>query len=157
LLKNTFLIIITLLLLGSSAQAQRFRETPQNAAKNFVQSLGNADFDMSWRLLSGKAKKAIAQKTIDRFEDIDNKIYQLTEMEYLLLTNAEGHRTVMFEDLTKSWCRQIGASPASLKKASASIVSQKEKRAVVKVSAGTARTTMIMVNEDGWKAEWCPK
>jgi hypothetical protein len=76
------------------------------------------------------------------------------EMKFLLLTNSEGHRTVMFEDLTKQWCAKIGVAQAALRKVKVIPLKEDGKKAVVRLEMAGKKVNMNLVNEGDWNPRW---
>ena len=146
--------LIFLFTLSPGAWARPDPKAPAVAAKSFVLTLARSDFELSWNGVTKDSQDKIALMTIKRYEDLDEVIYTLPNMKLLLLTNAEGHRTVMFEDMTRSWCRKIGIKPTQLKNVRAAVVKGNRKNAVVRLYFGKKTATLQMENEIDWKDNW---
>jgi protein-disulfide isomerase len=153
-LRKILFLLLFLLTAASSLAAAPAKETPEKVARDFVVSLGKNYFEKSWSLLSKSSQDAIAQKTINRFEDLDDAVYTVEEMKFLLLTNSEGHRTVMFEDLTKQWCAKIGVAQAALRKVKVIPLKEDGKKAVVRLEMAGKKVNMNLVNEGDWNPRW---
>lgn len=153
-MKKFAVIIGLLILISSPVWARPKRETPQKAAVEFAVSLGKSQFDKSWLLITDHSKKRIAQLAIERFEDLDDRIYTLDSMIHMIQTNEDGHRTVMFEDLRKIWCGGIGVKPKDLTGAKAELIKGNQKEALVKITVSGRSATLKMINESDWKDQW---
>lgn len=153
-MKKTVLFILLIALLSTPAFARPRKETPQKAAVEFAVSLGKSQFDKSWLLITEHSKKRIAQLAIQRFEDLDDRIYTLESMMLMLQTNEDGHRTVMFEDLRKLWCSSVGVKPKDLTEAKASLIKGNDREALVKLTVAGKSVTLKMINEKSWKEQW---
>ncbi len=151
----TVTLIIAILMISTPALAQRRDpDAPAKAARQFILSLVQSQFDRSWHGVTGESQKKIARMTINRFEDLDGAVYTLESMMHLLLTNSHGHRTVMFEDMTRSWCQEWGIEVKDLEKVKVEVVKGNPDNAVVRLSLGDKSTILEMVNPDDWRENW---
>jgi len=153
----TIILFIFIFLPPSFIFAYQKKVTSEKVALEFVISLGSQQFDKSYRMLSEHARKTIIKKAIERFSDIDNTYYLPTDMDFKLQTNEDGHRTVLFEDLTKDWCARAGIQPISLCRANVVLLKGDNDRADLKILAGGGTLFLTMKKEAGeWKAAWYP-
>lgn len=150
-------VIIAICILAFSL-AQVLKDTPEYAAGEFLRTLGYANFERSYEMMDQHSKKTLIRITIDRFADLDNRIYQVDEMDYLLRTNIEGHRTVVFEDMVKQWCAGLKIKVSDLQTARTVFLKLKSPdTALVRFTAGGKTSMLVMKKETGtWKASWYP-
>lgn len=164
-MKKTLTLITLLLILTTQTHAYRLRPykkkpTPQEAAVKFVNLLAKSEFKDAWNMLTEHSKKVIARLTIQRYEDLDEKIYTVDEMMYMLHTNSGGHRTVMFEDLRKYWCRKNGIPQSALSNVKAKKIKAGNSEALVRLDFNGKKVDLIMKNKQKftpkWEAAWFP-
>ncbi|MFP4499154.1 MAG: hypothetical protein ACLFQV_13170 [Vulcanimicrobiota bacterium] len=160
--KIRFMVLMCLgLLLAGQVFAQYedyVRPEVENQGEIFMHNLGKADYFQAYKQLDEHSKQTIIQITIDRFQDLDNRLYTRDEMDYLLRTNVNGHRTVIFEDLLFGWCDHLGIKPESLKNATAVTAKKHDPHKVtLEITAGSKKFDLVMKKEAGmWKAAWYP-
>lgn len=132
--------------------------TVEYEAKIFLLKLGEGDFAYCYNHLTSHSKRRIVKGAIDRFSDLDNKNYFYNEMDYLLQTDVEGHRSVYFEDLRYAYCKKLGIKPKDLPKVRVKLKSKRDfERAEVLFYLGRKKGILVMKKEFGvWKAAWYP-
>jgi hypothetical protein len=156
------LVILSCILILSSLNPAYAKyvppEDPAQTAMKFIKTLGDNDYHRAYLLMTTHSRKVMLRYAINRFQDLDDKLYSTLEMDHLFQTNAGGHRTVVFEELIGRYCKKWGVKPSQLTKVYTKLIKMEgPEQAVIRVTVTNKSKQLIMKKEAGeWKTAWYP-
>jgi hypothetical protein len=148
------ILIIAILTVGLAIKpnhAAAQSDTPTRAALGFFQSLGYMNYKKSYSLLASSAKKNLLSELRSYYLS-KGQDYRIDELEYLIDTNQEGHRSMLIDTMFSRLTIKMGVKASSFRNASVSLLKDNGDTAKIRLIVSGKKESFDMVKENGqWK------